>query len=78
MVIHNLCIDLKDHPMEMDNVGDIMEEEDEPEDQLGYGGSELDEAVHLPEGETGDALREEGWNKREVILNELFPLADFI
>lgn len=77
MVVHNLCIDLEDHPMEMDDVGHIEEEEGGWEDQLGYGGSGLDEAVQLPEGETEDALREEGWNKREEILNKLFPLADF-
>ena len=77
MVVHNLCIDLGDHPMEMGDVGDNAEEEDRWEDQLGYGGSDLDEAVQLPEGETEDALREEGWNKREEILNKLFPLADF-
>jgi len=78
MVIHNLCIDLKDRPMEMGDVVDIVEEEHRLEDQLGYGGNELDEAAQLPEGETENTLREEGWNKREAILNELFPLADFM
>ena len=79
MVTHNLCIDLGDHPMEVSGA------ESAPEErglgiQLGYGGIEVDEdeLTQLPEGETGEELREQGRNKREAILNELFPLANHV
>ena len=76
MVTHNLCIDFGDHPM--DTSGTNSTPEGGLESGLGYGGAELDELAQLPEGETGEELREQGRNKREAILNELFPLADFM
>jgi hypothetical protein len=77
MVTHNLCIDLGDHPMDVDDTGGMLEEQNRLENRLGYGGIEVDGHVQLPEGETGEELREQGRNKREAVLNELFPLADY-
>ena len=77
MVTHNLCIDLGDQPMDMNDV-DNMSEESGLENELGYSGIEVDEFAQLPEGETADVLREQGRNKREAVLNELFPLAGYV
>jgi hypothetical protein len=77
MVTHNLCIDLGDHPMDADDVSGMLEERNGLENGLGYGGIEADAHVQLPEGETGEELREQGRNKREAVLNELFPLTDY-
>lgn len=78
MVTHNLCIDFQDQPMDMDDVDSMPEEGNLLDGELGYGGIEVDEFVQLPEGETQETLREQGRNKREVVLNELFPLADYV
>lgn len=65
--------------MEMDDV-DGVPEEDGLGNRLGYGGIEVDEDefAQLLEGEMGEELREQGRSKREMILDELFPLADYV
>ena len=63
--------------MDVDDIGGMLEEQNRLENRLGYGGIEADEHAQLPEGETGEELREQGRNKREAILNELFPLIDY-
>ena len=61
-------------------VGDIgdMPEENTLENGLGYGGIEAGELVQLPEGEIEEELWEQGWDMWESILNELFPLIDYV
>lgn len=81
MVIHNLCIDFGDQPMDGgdDTQGNVTQEEDiTQEDILGYGGVEMDEAVQLPEGETAELLREEGQAKRNAVLDDLFPVGNYL
>lgn len=62
--------------MDMNDV-DGMPEDSGLESGVGYGRMEADEFVQLPEGEMVEVLREQGRNKREMVLNELFPLADY-
>ena len=79
MVLHNLCIDFADHPMDLCEVDSMQEGEDQNrEDRLGYSGIEVNGSVQLPEGETEEALREQGRAKRETILNELFPSTEYM
>lgn len=78
MVTHNLCIDFGDQPIDMNDANDIPEEEDGIGGGLGYGGIEMDDFVELPEGETEEVLREQGRARREAVLNELFPLTDYV
>ena len=78
MITHNLCIDFGDHPMDMNDFDGAPEEENGLGNGLGHGGIEVDEIVQLPDGEAEDELREQGRNKRETVLNELFPLADYV
>jgi len=78
MVAHNLCIDFGDHLMDTNSVGGMLEEESRLENGPGHGGIEVDELAQLPEGEMEEELRERGRNQWEVILNELFPLDDYV
>ena len=78
MVTHNLCIDFGDHPADTSDISGTPEEEGGLENRLGYGGIEEDEFVRLPEGENEEELREQGRNKREAVLNELFPPVDYL
>lgn len=76
MITHNLCIDFEDHPMDVQGVNNVSEEG--LEDVLGHGEIEIDKDIPFPEGETEEALREQGRNKQEIVLNRLFPLADYV
>lgn len=77
LVLHNLCIDLGD--AEDQFIGEGMEDDDEavlPD----HGGDiviEPGNEGHIPAYETDDWHKEAGRNKRERILDDLFPLHDY-
>ena len=77
LVIHNICIDLEDHP---ENILDYTPADpavEEPQAQgelTGYGGNVGEDAeINVPAGETDTALKNLGFRLRETLLDELFP-----
>lgn len=77
MVTHNLCIDFGDQPADINDTNDGIGD-DGLGNRLGCSGTEMDEFAELPEGETEDMLREQGRAKRNAVLDELFPLTDYV
>jgi hypothetical protein len=74
MVIHNICIDWKDRPdkiWDFDPTDDWSDDEDVGGEVIG--GEVIDGEAHVPEHETNAWLKEMGRQKRDVLLNELFP-----
>lgn len=86
MVIHNICIDVGDMPvdfLEADWDDESINRDNDPNiediEATGYGGILLGEdAGQVPAYETDDWQKEEGRRKREMILDQLFPLQDFL
>ena len=77
MVTHNLCIDLGDQQVDMHEMISVQDRIDGVENELGYGGGDFEEDIQLPEGETEEVLREEGFNRRQTVLDKLFPLVNY-
>jgi len=80
VALHNLCIDLGDHPERIpffDGEDPTRDDEDDPVndiDATGYGGIMEGDGAELPACETDEWLREAGRRRRLAILNDLFPL----
>lgn len=83
-VLHNVCIDLQDWPEEAPLFPAFEPEPDDDKDgdllgDLGeYGGPAVDAQVEVPGWETDEWLKEEGLRRHEVILDDLFPVAEWI
>jgi hypothetical protein len=75
MIIHNICIDWNDRPdciwdfNPTDDWSDDDDDDDVDADLEVIGGE-----AHVPDHETNAWLKEMGRQKRNVILNELFPI----
>ena len=84
MVVHNLCIDLDDHPMDWtETIGndEAVGEDGGPgiyADVASYGGVTGDEAVEIPIHETAAALRAAGYAMRQELLDRLCPIDRFV
>lgn len=76
MILHNLCIDLNDHPVHLPLFAEIpAPAADELDADLSELGCPVDVGnVELPEWETDEWLREAGRLKRLQLLDMLFPL----
>jgi hypothetical protein len=77
MIIHNICIDLGDHPEDILEYAPTDPSVEEPQVEVelaNYGGNvEDDVEIDVPAGETDTALKNLGYALREQLLNELFP-----
>jgi hypothetical protein len=76
IIIHNICLDLGDHPENiLDYIpADASAEEPQTQGALAmHGGNVGDEEVNVPEGETDATLKKAGYALREQLLDELFP-----
>ncbi|KAK2466621.1 hypothetical protein APHAL10511_000879 [Amanita phalloides] len=74
LVIHNICIDLGDHPESVLNYAPAVEEPQDEGEFAGYGGNIGDDVeVNVPDGETDAALKRAGFALREQLLDELYP-----
>jgi hypothetical protein len=77
MVLHNICIDWGDQPEQIwgydpiDHWGD-EDERDPVDDDVGC--EDIDGDPQVPAHETEQWLREIGRQKRQIVLDELFPL----
>jgi len=82
MVIHNLCIDWKDGEplLEQGEGTDGSSDSDIDVDVTGYGGIVVpaEDQDRVPTYETDNWHRDEGSLKRLAMLDELFPLTDFL
>ncbi|KAF8836147.1 hypothetical protein BDN67DRAFT_911697, partial [Paxillus ammoniavirescens] len=82
MVMHNICIDLEDHPEDIPEIifGDDSRtlpkdaEGDEDADLSNYGAPVIDGPIDIPAWESDEWLRREGQKRREQILNDIYPL----
>lgn len=81
MVLHNLCIDLDDHPADFlsEKRADDDDSDDTGDDEMDvelpeYGRMPDAPQIEVPEHETEEWLREMGHAMRQNIMDELFPL----
>jgi hypothetical protein len=80
MVVHNLCIDMGDHPYEFIAEGLADEVVDGHDvDASGYGGVTIDEVEEnrVPAYETDDWHKVEGNRKWKRFLDNIFPVEDY-
>ncbi|KAF8068081.1 hypothetical protein FPV67DRAFT_1171427 [Lyophyllum atratum] len=86
MVIHNICIDYGDVPMELldegleDGRGIAVDDEGNIDpDELGYGGITVtpEDMYRVPVYETDEWQKEAGKVKRDRYLNQLFPVENY-
>ena len=75
MVIHNICVDLADHPEKEYSPTDPSVEEPQAEVELAEHGGNIgdDVEINVPAGETDTALKNLGYALRERLLDELYP-----
>ena len=85
MVVHNLCIDLDDHPEDIldydpsDNTAGITDEDSEAElEPIPQYGTAFMQCIQVPGRETNTWLREQGLAKRNHLLNCLCPYENYI
>ena len=83
MVVHNICIDLDDHPEQISDFDPTDpqgedEEEDADTNVLTIYGAAVCERVPVPGRETDAWLKTQGHHKRLHILNELCPLENYV
>jgi hypothetical protein len=80
MVMHNLCIDLEDHPEDIpdfvfDNYPVFPDDDpDEDPDLSNHGAPVINDPIDIPVWESDDWLQKEGQKKQEQILNDIYPL----
>lgn len=77
MILHNICIDWKDEPEYIDppRPDEEMPEEIDANENINIvvaGGTDI------PSHKTNKWLKEEGYRKRQAILDDLFPVTDYI
>ncbi|KIL67330.1 hypothetical protein M378DRAFT_74002, partial [Amanita muscaria Koide BX008] len=80
MILHNFCIehddqpeDIYDYVLRLDGDADNAEDPDE-EDSGNFGCEDIIGEAQIPGHETDSWLKIQGYRKRIVLLNELFPI----
>ena len=75
LVLHNICIDWNDHPdtIWQYNSTDIWEDRvDDEDEETEVGIDDIEGEANIPKCETPQYLKDEGWQKQQIIFDELF------
>jgi hypothetical protein len=79
LILHNMCIELKDKPEDIWGFFDTDDDDDDDDDDKEVEDPDHDNVANemlevIPDRETDGWLKKQGRRKRMIILNDLFPL----